>query len=130
MHDKEDYFKDWAFMIDSAICKGIKRFLHRLCIQGYNVDEIPCIVPFIPFPSVDVLIAVAKTVSKDFMTVRGCRARELKKTLYQTTNLSLLDSSQLHEKALQYISQDALNKIYSELPEARTLLDVLYFGRT
>ena len=129
LNRKEDYFEAWAFGIDGAICKGIKKFLHRLCVQGHDVGEIPCVVPFIPFPSVDILIAVARTVLEDFMMVRGRQARELKKTLYQTANLSMLDSDQLYEKALQYISQDTLSKIYNELPEARTLLDVLYFGR-
>lgn len=127
---KEDYFKTWALAVENTICKGIKKFLNRLCSHGHDVGETPLIVPFIPFPSVDILIAVARTVSGDFSQVRGQQARALKKALYETDNLSSLNPDQLQKKALRHISQDALNKIYRELPEARTLFDVFYFGRT
>lgn len=87
-----------------------------------NWEYLPMIVPLVLFPSTDVLVASARGASFEF---RGMKPPDLKHKLYGCTDLSQLRPDDLETKALRFLTSDACNQLYADLPEARTLLRTL-----
>jgi len=91
-----------------------------------NWECLPLVIPLVLFPSTDVLIAAARSVSFEF---RGKKAPWLKEKLYGCSDFTQLRPEDLENKALRYLTYDACRRIYSSLPEARMLLRILTWPR-
>jgi len=127
---RDHYFEDWAWIVSKILWLGIEKFYHALSRQGYPLELIPVVVPFLPFPSTDILVAGAQTSPGTRFTARGKDARQLKRALYGTEDLRSLAPEDLAEKALSCLTPDGIRAIYREVPEARWLLHSLAWGRS
>ncbi|MBM4040307.1 MAG: hypothetical protein FJ290_17510 [Planctomycetes bacterium] len=122
LSNADAYFQEWAWMVGMAVLGGVEKFHHALSSRGYTLDFIPVVVPVIPFPSTDLLIAVARNRQGGGLPERGADPRRLKLALYGTEHLMSLRPEDLHERALKHISADAILAMYSAVPEVRPLL--------
>ncbi len=128
--NKDAYFDEWAWMLEKIVHRGIEKYYHVLSGWGYAVDNLPLIIPIIPFPSTEIIIASARAASGETIIIRGKQARELKKTLYRTYNLNSLEKGQLRKFALSYLTNDCIKDIYKDVPEIRTLFQTLYYFKS
>lgn len=111
-----DYFT-WAWPVTTIFQLGMETFRDFETKKGYSYNQLPKIIPIVIFPSTDKLIAAVR--GKDFY---GKKATELKHMLYGTSNLHQITPNQLNDYALDYITTETLNNIYSQIPEARELM--------
>ncbi|MBM4031589.1 MAG: hypothetical protein FJ291_07365 [Planctomycetes bacterium] len=121
----EEYFEDWAWMLGATVILAAERFRHALSRRGYSLDYVPVVVPVVPFPSTDVLIAVARNSLTGGIRARGADPRKLKKALYGTEDLRSLSQEDFRKHALTHIDAKAIAAMYSEVPEIRSLLQWL-----
>jgi len=89
--------------------------------QGYGKENLPLIIPIVPFPSTDILIAVASGKARYY----GKNARDLKKMLYDTTDLRTIGIEDFEELALRHITSERINLIFERIPESRFFVNFL-----
>ncbi len=121
----EDYFQEWAFSIGKIFMGAIDKFYNIKTIEGYRCEYLPLVIPIVTFPSTEILIAAAKNISNSY----GKKPSELKILLYGTDDLATLSEEELKEKALDFITPDSIQRIFSCVPESRIFIQMLSFGK-
>jgi hypothetical protein len=122
----ETFFSDWAWIVDKIVWRGIERFYDVMCQQGFGKQQLPSVVPFVPFPSTDIVVAAAR--GNIGTALRGLKATQLKRLVYGTEDLYALSELKFRECALQAFDAVGLRRIFQLVPEARVLLQYLTFG--
>lgn len=115
------HFSCWVLGFTKIFISGIEHFYHNILNQGYGKENLPLIVPILPFPSTDVLVVAAKNETECY----GRDARELKEMLYDTTNLATIPPEDFEELALRHITLDGINLIFEQVPESRLFINFL-----
>jgi len=116
------YFEEWAWVVPRLLEKAVERWYHRRVNYGYSRTNLPVILPVVFFPSIDVLVAAAKSTTKDAFDPRGLEPNELKRRLYGTDELRCVSPEALESKALQYLTDDGIESIWKMVPEVRLFL--------
>ncbi|MEM9542072.1 MAG: hypothetical protein AAGA60_21570 [Cyanobacteria bacterium P01_E01_bin.42] len=101
--------------------RNIKSIIGTLNLTE-KFEYLPLILPFVVFPSTEILIASARSL---LSKCRGKKPTELKQLPYQTNNIHTMDSDALENKALQYLDEQEMQRIYKDIPEARILIQTL-----
>ncbi|GET35431.1 hypothetical protein [Microseira wollei] len=120
-----DYFQEWAFSISKIFMGAIDKFYNIKTIEGYYGEYLPLIIPIVTFPCNEIFVAAAKNISNPY----GKKPSELKILLYGTDDLATLREEELQEKALDFITPDSIQRIFSCLPESRIFIQMLSFGK-
>lgn len=120
-----DYFQDWAFSISKIFMGAIEQFYNIRTIRGYSAEYLPLIIPIVTFPSTEIIVAAAKNILNPY----GKKPSELKKLLYGTDDLATLSQEELQEKALDFITPESIQRIFSCVPESRIFIQMLSFGK-
>jgi len=115
----------WAITLAAVVHAAIDDWQDKSIEWGLDPTALPLVVPFVPFPSTDVLVAAAKGVRD----LRGRRGREMKRDLYGVEDLSQLRADDLSEKALRHFGPQTAVCVCREVPEARDLLRPLLFAQ-
>ena len=121
----DDYFRDWRFSISKILWGSIEEFYRAKVRDGYAHEYLPFVVPVVTFPSTEIFIIAAKDMMKNY----GKKPSELKQILYDTTELQTLREEDLKAKALDFITPDSISKIFKAVPESRSFIQMLAFGR-
>ncbi|MEM8642660.1 MAG: hypothetical protein AAGG51_28155 [Cyanobacteria bacterium P01_G01_bin.54] len=119
------YFEDWSFSLSKIFIGAIEKFYAFQAQQAYPYRYLPLILPFICFPSSEVLIAAASGQNH-----YGQKPKALKQKLYETDNLATLRDEVFAEKALRHITPESIEKIFSVVPESRWLIQTLAYSST
>jgi len=120
--NSEIYFDWWAFSLTKIFISGVENFYHNMIHhQGRGKENLPLIIPILPFPSTDILIAVARNMSDHY----GKKPNELKRMLYGTDNLRTITPEDFEDKALKHITPDSINVIFKHIPESRPFINFL-----
>ncbi|MBD1212744.1 MAG: hypothetical protein H9534_08395, partial [Dolichospermum circinale Clear-D4] len=97
----DDYFKDWRFSISKILVGSIEEFYRAKVRENYTHEYLPVVIPFVVFPSTEILIAAAKIDPKKLIKeAYGKKPRELKQLLYGTTELQTISDEDFKKKAL------------------------------
>jgi hypothetical protein len=118
------YFEPWASCLRHTIETGVQRFYQQFARRGYSYLSVPLIISFIPFPSSDIVVYAAR-VSDVAGSVRSKSARALKQEIYATDDLRRLPAWSFRDKALRYITEETMSRVYGEVIEIRPLLSTL-----
>jgi len=121
----EKYFEEWAVVISKIFLIAIEEFYHKTSQRGWQWEHLPLVVPLVPFPSTDILVAAAKTENSGTFGFHGRKAREIKIALYGVDDLRHLREEELKQKALDFITPAACKAIYRHIPESRIFLRTL-----
>lgn len=122
----DDYFKDWRFSISKILAGSVEEFYRAKATQGYTHEYLPLVIPVVTFPSTEIFIAAARDkIGGKY----GRKPSEWKQILYGTDNLAMLRDEDLREKALDFITYESIGKIFQSVPESRTFIQTLSFGR-
>lgn len=118
----EAYFQDWSFSISKISMGAIEKFYALKSRAGYSYQYLPVILSIICFPSSEVFVAAAKEPPMQYY---GKKPKELKQLLYGTDDLRMLRDQDFEEKALNYITRESIDRIFSYVPESRLLIQML-----
>lgn len=121
LQNSDLHFSCWVLGFTKIFVSGIEHFYHNMLNQGYEKGTLPLIVSILPFPSTDILVAVAKGETGFY----GRDARELKRMLYDTTNLATIPPEDFEELALRHITLNGINLIFKRVPESRFFINFL-----
>jgi hypothetical protein len=119
--NSDKYFDSWAFSLTKIFISGVESFYHTMLRQGRGKENLPLIIPIVPFPSTDILIAAARNMSGYY----GRKPNELKTMLYGNDNLRTIPPEDFEDKALKYITSDSINLIFKNIPESRPFINFL-----
>ncbi|MFM7405542.1 MAG: hypothetical protein ACKO3K_02435 [Cuspidothrix sp.] len=126
----DDYFQDWRFSISKILMGSIEEFYRAKAREGYTHEYLPVVIPFVVFPSTEILIAAAKIESQKFLkSAYGKKPRELKQLLYGTTELQTLREEELKKNALDFINSESIGRIFQNVPESRIFIQTLSLGK-
>lgn len=129
--DKKIFFeKEWIKRFYCVIYSSIEKFYEQMTNQGYSYDSLPIIIPFIPFPSIEILIAACLLSEKDIKTIRTLKANpDLKQKVWGTANIPMASETGKIEEVLNLCfnngDETSLKRIYKEIPEVRNLIHIL-----
>jgi hypothetical protein len=123
LSSETDYLEGYGFHLVTTLESAIARFYQLKASQGLTYEYLPLILPLIFFPSTEIFVAAAKytTMSQS----QGKKPRELKMMLYETDNLKQVSADDLKKKALDYLDEAGIQKIYQNIPESRVLIQTL-----
>jgi hypothetical protein len=126
----DDYFKDWRVSISNILVGSIEEFYRAKVRENYTHEYLPVVIPFVVFPSTEILIAAAKIDSPKFIKdVYGKKPRELKQLLYGTTELQTISDEDFKKKALDFINTESIGRIFQNVPESRNFMQTLSLGK-
>jgi hypothetical protein len=115
----DDYFKDWRFSISKILVGSIEEFYRAKVRENYTHEYLPVVIPFVVFPSTEILIAAAKIDPKKLM----------KQLLYGTTELQTISDEDFKKKALNFINSESIGRIFQNVPESRNFMQTLSLGK-
>lgn len=113
------YFEEWAWVLSKIMLRGIEKFYHKMSEHGYSIHSLPEVLPFIPFPSTEILLISTGTLGN--INGRNKAASVLKETVYGTTN----PNKEELENAISSVNKEHINNIYRCVPEIRLLFHSL-----
>ncbi len=122
----DDYFNDWRFSISKILVGSIEEFYRAKSRDGYTHEYLPLVIPVVTFPSTEIFIAAAKDILRRNYSKKPS---ELKQMLYGTTNLAAIQDQEFKEKALDFITPESIGRIFQNVPESRTFIQTLSFGK-
>ncbi len=128
---RNNYFQKWAYSLEAILGLAIDEFYRQLVEQGYGYQYLPLVVPLICFPSIEILVAACTEDSFDFDNqCRSLRAKpDLKQKVWGTDSIDEARRNGMLYGVLEaYMTPDALDKVYKNIPEARKLIQVLSFA--
>ncbi|MCE2718923.1 MAG: hypothetical protein ACK6A9_10695 [Dolichospermum sp.] len=126
----DDYFKDWRFSISKILVGSIEEFYRAKVRENYTHEYLPVVIPFVVFPSTEILIAAAKIDPKKLIKeAYGKKPRELKQLLYGTTELQTISDEDFKKKALNFINSESIGRIFQNVPESRNFMQTLSLGK-
>lgn len=126
----DDYFKDWRVSISKILVSSVEEFYRAKVREGYIHEYLPVVIPFVVFPSTEILLAAAKIDSQIFIkSAYGKKPRELKQLLYGTTELQTITDEDFNKKALDFINLESIGRIFQNVPEFRTFMQTLSLGK-
>jgi hypothetical protein len=110
---------------------SIEEFYRAKAQVNYTQECLPVVIPFVVFPSTEILIAAAKIEDPKELTKKcyGKKPRELKQLLYGTTELQTLREEELKKKALDFINSESIGRIFQSVPESRAFIQTLSLGK-
>jgi hypothetical protein len=117
--NSDEYFDPWAFSLTKIFISGVESFYHTMLRQGYGKENLPLIIPIVPFPSIEILVAAARNMSDYY----GKKPNELKTMLYGKNKR--IGPEELEDKALKHITLDSVNVIFKHIPESRPFINFL-----
>lgn len=118
----ETYFDTWSVHFPKILMAATELTYHQLLAQGYFPSIIPTIVPLPLYPSTDIIVAAAR---KNGVSFHGQPARELKKKLYNSSDLRLLSSEDFERRALSHLTTDSVERVFKQIPECRPFIHSL-----
>jgi hypothetical protein len=121
LNNSDFFFEWWAFSLTKVFISGIENFYHKMIHQGYKKENLPLIIPILPFPSIDIFIAAARNMSDYY----GRKPNELKTMLYGNDNLRTIPPKDFEDLALKHITPDSINLIFKHIPESRPFINFL-----
>jgi len=129
--ESEDYYR-WLAEATNKKCAVILPKIFDLAIeeyyriqikQGYNLQDIPLIMPLVPFPSTEILVMATKIKPSDsFSPYRSQSATELKRKLYPQYPPSV-------QVTLKAITLETCGYIYQGVPEFRFFFETLFYQK-
>ena len=122
LSSETDYLEGYGFHLLATLESAIAKFYQLKVSQGFTYEYLPLILPLIFFPSTEIFVAAAKSKMSQS---QGKKPRELKMMLYGTDNLQQVSEEDLNKKALDYLNEGGIQKIYQNLPESRGLIQTL-----
>lgn len=115
----------WAFSISKILMGAIERFYdYQITFNYLKYADIPVIIPLVTFPSTEILVAAAKNLSQ----IHDKSAKELKRMLYGTDNLSSIRPENLKENTLEFITPQSIESIFKKVPDAQLFIQNLSLG--
>jgi hypothetical protein len=122
LNNPDFFFEWWAFSLTKIFISGIESFYHYMIHhQSRGKENLPLIIPILPFPSTDILVAAARNMSGYY----GRKPNELKRMLYDTDNLRTIPPEDFEDLALKHITPDSINLIFKHIPESRPFINFL-----
>lgn len=122
LSSETDYLEGYGFHLVTTLESAIAQFYRLKTSQGSSYKYLPLILPLIFFPSTEIFVAAAKS---QMSQSKGKKPSELKMMLYGTDNLKQVSADDLKEKALDYIDEEGIQKIYQNIPESRLLIQTI-----
>lgn len=124
----EYYFSDWCYTLNSLMWLAIEKFYDNMAKQGYTHKELPLILPFVPFPCIEILVASCME-DYDAEKHRKYRAKpDLKHHVWRNDDTKKASEEGTIDLFIEeYIISDNLSKIYHNIPEARKFIQILSF---
>lgn len=126
---KDNYFQEWAYSLYGIVRTAIDEFYDKMTTQGYSYENLPLILPLILFPSSEILAAAAMyDFNKE--NYRNLKPNpDLKQKVYGTDSMNkAVQSGKLDEVLSAFVVPESLGDIYREIPEARSLIQILSFN--
>jgi hypothetical protein len=118
--NSDKYFDWWAFSLMKIFISGVESFYHYMIHhQDRSKENLPLIIPIVPFPSIEILVAAARNMSDYY----GKKPNELKTMLYGKNKR--IGPEELEDKALKHITSDSVNLIFKHIPESRSFINFL-----
>ena len=123
-----DYFKEWLYFIHPVLWKAIEHFYEKLILTGYSYEQIPLVLPIIPFPCIEILVRAAMPNYDE--KYRNFKAKpELKQEVWGTDDIRTAYKNEYIPMTLEdYIIPQNIESIYRHIPEARKFIQILSFN--
>ncbi len=120
--ESEAYLRGaWPGLLPRLIGLAVDDLYHSRHSRHHPPAALPLICHIVPFPSTDVLVAAADLDATEDL-YRGRPARELKRALYGTDDLSSLGPERLEALALRPIDREACIRLCQRVPEVSRVL--------
>jgi hypothetical protein len=123
LSSETDYLEGYGFHLVTTLESAIAKFYQVKASQGFTYEYLPLILPLIFFPSTEIFVAAAKDITMS--QGKGKKPSQLKMMLYGTDNLGQVSEEDLKKKALDYLNEAGIQKIYQHIPESRVLIQTL-----
>jgi hypothetical protein len=122
------YFKEWLYFIHPVLWKAIEHFNDELIQKGYSYEQIPLVLPIIPFPCIEILVRAAMPNYDE--KYRSLKAKpELKQEVWGTYHIPTAYNEGMIQATLEnYIIPQNIEAIYRHIPEARKFIQILSFN--
>ncbi|MBM3474683.1 MAG: hypothetical protein FJX75_15575 [Armatimonadetes bacterium] len=125
LRSRQASLEDHSVLLPAILMRATEEFYERRVGWGYQRDVLPLVVPFVTFPSIDLVVAAAKVpAGESFAHWYGLRPRQMKRELYGVEDLRLLPAIEFGERGLAHITREACGAIYQRVPAARPLLRI------
>ncbi len=124
----DNYFEEWFYFIHPILWKAIEHFYDSLVKIGYTYEQIPLILPLIPFPCIEILVRAAMPNYKE--KYRSFNAKpDLKQEVWGTDSIPIAYNKEYLQQTLEkYIIPQNIESIYRHIPEARKFIQILSFS--
>jgi hypothetical protein len=131
--NKHNYFQKWAYSLEAICWLAIEEFYSQMIEQGYEYQYLPLVLPLIFFPSIEILVAACTESAPDFD--HQCRSLvakpDLKQKVWATDSIDEARRNGMLKGVLEaYMTPEALDKVYQNIPEARKMIQILSFYRS
>ncbi|MBW1614974.1 MAG: hypothetical protein JRJ49_00255 [Deltaproteobacteria bacterium] len=128
LKDKDNYFNKEFYILNEISQLAIEEFYNKMVKHGWAYENLPLILPLIFFPSSEILAASCiydfKSESKNFRKLRA--KPDLKLKVYETDNIPrAIETGKMEEVLSKFITPEAIEKVYKEIPEARKFIHIL-----
>jgi hypothetical protein len=125
---QHNYFQKWAYSPEAILRLAIDDFYRQMVEQGYEYQYLPLVLPLIFFPSIEILVAACTEEAHDFDS-QCCSLQakpDLKQKVWATDSIDEARRSGMLQGVLEtYMTPDALDKVYKNVPEAQRFIQVL-----
>ncbi len=123
-----DYFKEWLYFIHPVLWKAIEHFYEKLIFEGYSYEQIPLVLPIIPFPCIEILVRAAMPNYDE--KYRSFNAKpDLKQDVWGTDYIpDAYENGSISMTLEDYIIPQNIEMIYRHIPEARKFIQILSFN--
>ncbi|WP_338793441.1 hypothetical protein [Bernardetia sp. MNP-M8] len=122
------YFEEWLYFIHPVLWKAIEHFYDKLVLAGYSYEQIPLVLPIIPFPCIEILVRAAMPNYDE--KYRNLKAKpELKQEVWGVDTIPTAYKNGYIAMTLEdYIIPQNIEMIYKHIPEARKFIQILSFN--
>jgi hypothetical protein len=131
--NRQNYFQERVCLLDRIFWWAIEEFYNQMLDRRYSHQKLPLILPLILFPSIEILVAAFIEEEHDFdKQCRTLKANpDLKQRVWGTNSIpKAFQTGMLQEVLVTYVTSEALDKVYRNLPEVRKFMQILSFNKT
>jgi hypothetical protein len=124
----DNYFQEWFYFVYPVLWKAIEHFYEDLMKKGYTYEQIPLILPIIPFPSIEILVRAAMPNYDE--KYRNFNAKpDLKQEVWGTDSIpTAYLKGNIQASLEKHIIPQNIEAIYRHIPEARKFIQILSFN--
>lgn len=128
MKKTDSYFEEWFYFVHPILWKSIEHFYDNLTKAGYSYEQIPLVLPIIPFPCIEILVRAAMPNYDE--KYRSFNAKpDLKQDVWGTDYIpDAYENESISMTLEDYIIPQNIESIYRHIPEARKFIQILSFN--